>query len=66
MTSSLKAKKNLAYLSQNYEIDSLTSVRKNQDISINEYGQQLLDLYIASKLRSLNGKTTGDLQGHIT
>ena len=66
MTSSLKAKKNLAYLSQNYEIDSLTSVRKNQDISINDYGQQLLDLYIASKLRSLNGKTTGDLQGHIT
>ena len=66
MTSSLKAKNNLAYLSQNYEIDSLTSVRKNQDISINDYGQQLLDLYIASKLRSLNGKTTGDLQGHIT
>ena len=66
MTSSLKAKKNLAYLSQNYEIDSLTSVRKNQDISINDYGQQLLDLYIASKLRSLNGKTRGDLQGHIT
>ena len=66
MTSSLKAKKNLAYLSQNYEIDSLTSVRKNQDISVNDYGQQLLDLYIASKLRSLNGKTTGDLQGHIT
>ena len=66
MTSSLKAKKNLAYLSQNYEIDSLTSVRKSQDISINDYGQQLLDLYIASKLRSLNGKTTGDLQGHIT
>ena len=66
MTSSLKAKNNLAYLSQNYEIDSLTSVRKNQDISINDYVQQLLDLYIASKLRSLNGKTTGDLQGHIT
>ena len=51
---------------QAYEIDSITSIRNNQDISINEYGQQLLDLCIAAKLRILNGRTRGDLQGHIT
>ena len=51
---------------QDYEIDSITSIRNNQHISINEYGQQLLDLCIATKLRILNGRTMGDLQGHIT
>ena len=51
---------------QDYEIDSITSIRNNQDISINEYGQQLLDLCRAAKLRILNGRTRGDLQGHIT
>ena len=38
----------------------------NQDISINEYGQQLLDLCIAAKLRIFNGRTRRDLQGYIT
>ena len=31
----------------------------------NDYGQQLLDLCIAAKLRILTGRTRGDLQGHI-
>ena len=51
---------------KDYEIDSVTSIRNNQDISINDYGQQLLDLFIAAKLRILNGRTRGDLQGQIT
>ena len=49
-----------------YEIDSIASIRNNQDISIYDYCQQLLDLCIAAKLRILNGRTRGDLQGHIT
>ena len=61
-----ESENDLAYLSQNYEIDSITSIRNNQNISINHYGQQLLDLCIAGKLRILNGRTRGDLQGHIT
>ena len=51
---------------QDYEIESITSIRNNQNISINDYGQQLLDLFIAAKLRFLNGTTRGDFKGHIT
>ena len=51
---------------QDYEIDSFTSIRNHQVISINDYGQQLLDVCIAAKLRILNGRTRGDPQGHIT
>ena len=58
--------KDLTYLPQDYELDSITSVRNNQDVSINDYGVQLLDLCIATKLRILNGRTRGDLQGHVT
>ena len=49
---------------QDYEID-ITSVRNNQDISINDYGQQLWDLCIAANLRICN-RTKGDFQGDIT
>ena len=42
---------------QDYEIHSINSIRNNQDISINDYGQLLLDLCIAAKLRILNGNT---------
>ena len=51
---------------QYYEIDSITSIKNNQDISINYYGQKLLDFCIAVKLRVLNGRTIGSLQGHTT
>ena len=51
---------------QDYEIDGITSIKIKQDISINEYSHQLLDLCIAAKLRFLNDRTRGDLQGHIT
>ena len=58
--------KDFNYLPQDYELDIVTSVRNNQDVSINDYGLQLLDLCIAAKLRILNGRTRGDLQGHVT
>ena len=46
--------------------DSITSIRNNQDILIDEYGQQLLDICITAKVKILNDRTRGDLQGHIT
>ena len=33
--------------------------------SVNEYGQQLLDLWTETKLKILNDRTHGDLQGHL-
>ena len=66
MASSLKVENDFDYLPQDYKIDSITSIRNNHDISINDYVQQLLDLCIAAKLRILNGRTREDLQEHIT
>ena len=61
-----ESEKDLNYLPQDYELDTIRSVRNNQDTSVNEYGQQLLDLCIETKLMILNGRTRGDLQGHLT
>ena len=36
-------KKDLNYLPQDYELDTIRSVKNNQNTSVNEYGQQLLD-----------------------
>ena len=36
------------------------------DVSLNSYAEQLTQLCIASKLRVLNGRIRGDLQGHFT
>ena len=58
--------KDLNYLPQDYELYKIRSVRNNQDTSVNDYGQQLLDLCIETKLRILNGRTRGDLQRHLT
>ena len=35
----VESENDLAYLPQDYEIDNITSVRNNQNISINDYGQ---------------------------
>ena len=51
---------------QDYEIYDITSIKNNQNIPINDYGQLLLDLCIATKLIILVGRTRADLQGHIT
>ena len=38
-----ESEKDLNYLPQDYELDTIRSVKNNQDTSVNEYGQQLLD-----------------------
>ena len=62
----IENEKDLNYLPQDYELDRIRLVRNNQDTSVNEYGQQLLDLCTETKLRILNRRTRGDLQGHLT
>ena len=49
-----------------YELDTFTTHRNNEDVSLNSFGEQLIQLCIASKLRVLNGRTRSDLQGHFT
>ena len=51
---------------EGYELDTFTTHRNNKDVSLTSYGDQLIQLCIASKLRVLNGRTRGDLQGHFT
>ena len=60
----IKNQKDLNYLPQVYELDTIRSVRNNQETPVNEYGQQLLDLCIEAELRILNDRTHGDVQGH--
>ena len=59
-------KKDLDFLSEGYELDTFTTHKNNEDVSLNSYGEQLIQLCIASKLRVLNGRTRGDLQGRFT
>ena len=59
-------RKDLDFLPEGYELDTFTTHRNNEDVSLNSYGEQLIQLCIASKLRVLNGRTRGDLQGHFT
>ena len=42
----IENEKDLNYLPQDYELDTIRSVRNNQNTSVSEYGQQLLDLFI--------------------
>ena len=58
--------RDLRFLSRDYELDTFTVSRNNKDVSINYFSQQLLKLCIAAKLRVLNSRTRGDLQGHFT
>ena len=53
-------------LPDSYETDYNIRQRNNEDVCINNYGHQLVDLCIESKLRILNGRTRGDLQGSYT
>ena len=59
-------RKDLHFLPEGYELDTFTTHRNNKDVSLTSYGDQLIQLCIASKLRVLNGRTRGDLQGHFT
>ena len=58
--------KDLNYLPQDYELNTIRSVKNNWGTSVIEYGLQLLDLCIETKLRILNGRTRGDFQWHLT
>ena len=59
-------RKDLDFLPEGYELDTFTTHRNNEDVSLNSFGEQLIQLCIASKLRVLNGRTRRDLQGHFT
>ena len=65
-TISLKLREIWVFLPGDYEFDTFTVSRNNDDVSIIFFGQQLLKLCIAAKLRFLNGRTRGDLQGHFS
>ena len=54
------------FIQEGYQLDTFTMIRNNEDVSLNSYGEQLIQLCIASKLRVLNGRKRGDLQGHFT
>ena len=45
-----KNEKDLNYLLQDNELDTIRLVRNNQDTSVNEYGQQPLDLCNETKV----------------
>ena len=59
-------RKDLDFLPEGYELYTFTTHRNNEDVSLNSYGEQLIQLSIASKLRVLNGRTRGDLQGYVS
>jgi exonuclease III len=49
-----------------YEIDQIQSGRCSQDKNNNSQGTKLLDLCIGNKMRILNGRILGDLEGKYT
>ena len=59
-------KKNLNYLPQGYEVDTIRSVRNNQNTSVNEYTHDLFNVCPETRLRILNCRICGDLHGHLT
>ena len=59
-------RKDLDFLPEGYELDTFTTHRKNEDVCLSSYGEQLMQLCITSKLRVLNGSTRGNLQGYFT
>ena len=42
------------------------SVRRNEDVNMNEYGKYLLSLCLEHQLRIMNGRIWGDLNGKLT
>ena len=51
-------RKDLDFLPEGYELDTFTTHKNNEDVSLNSYGEQLIQLCI-------NGGTRGDLHGHF-
>ena len=52
-------RKDLDFLSDGYKLDTFTTHRNKEDVSINNYGEQLIQFCIRSKLRILNVRTRG-------
>ena len=46
-------RKDLNFLQEGYELDTFTTHRSNENFSLNSYGEQMIQLCIASKLRGL-------------
>ena len=60
-------RKNLDFLREGYELDTFTTHRNNEEVSINNNGEKLIQLCIASNLGYLlNGRTRGYLEGYFT
>ena len=49
-----------------YNIDVQQPNRNNEDSVVNQFGKKLIRLCQESRLRILNGRTLGDLQGNVT
>ena len=58
-------RKDLEFLPKGYELDTFTAHRNNENVSLNNYVEELIQLCITSKLRVLNARTRGDLQEHF-
>ena len=52
--------RDLSFLPGDYELDTFTVPRNNEDVSIMFFGQQLPKFSIEARLRILNGRTRGD------
>ena len=50
----------------NYEVDQFITLRNNQDIYTNSYGEKLIDFTISTKMRILNGGNVEDFLGNFT
>lgn len=53
-------------LNEDYTIDTNLTHRKSQDTKICTRGKELLEICVSSRLRILNGRTFGDLNGKYT
>ena len=55
----------LNFLQESRKLDVAAYSRNNQDLSMNDYDLQLLDLCMETKLRVLDAITCRDLKGHV-
>jgi len=51
---------------EQYSIDEIPRKRQTCDLTINEFGKQLIDINICNQLRILNGRFLGDSMGRYT
>ena len=47
------------------ELDTSATYRSNEDVSLNNYGEQFIHLYRGSKLKVLKDRTRKDIQEHF-